>query len=72
MDDSKIKRTYDMDDVKNSNRMDLDNYGEKMDPKKGIKEKNNNNNSNNNVNKGNQQNLNPKNKDELLNISESS
>ena len=40
MDDSKIKRTYDMDDVKNSNRMDLDNYGEKMDPKKGIKEKN--------------------------------
>jgi hypothetical protein len=77
MDDIKLKRTFDMDDVKNSNRrMDLDNFGDKMnfkDDQKSKKiKKNIINNLDNNNKGGNQQNLNSKNKDELLNISDSS
>lgn len=59
MDDSNLKKNFDMDDIKHSNRMDLDNFGNK-----GIS---------NNISKDNNDKKEvSKNKDELLNISESS
>lgn len=65
MDDSKIKRNFDMDDLNlKNNRMDLNNYSEKINFK--------NENKSDDKNKESKAENANKNKDELLNISESS